>query len=154
FLDAFGIEFSIEFPGKSRIGGRAAWISAGSAADVELRAAIPARGAPTRHPVRLESPFPLGLFRFRRGLEIERPLVIFPRPVVPAALRAPGVLMDASPIQGASTGEGPGEPRGLRLLQHGDSARRIHWPATLRAQATGAPPLVRQNDPPGFHPRS
>ncbi len=153
FLDAFGVSFEIEFPGKARAGGRAAWIAAGSAADLDLRVAVPERGAVEVHPLRLESVFPLGLFRFRRTGDASHPLLVFPRPVVPRALRAPGVLMDASPVEGASAGEAPGEPRGLRPVRPGDPARRIHWPATLRAHAAGAPPLVREADPPGFHPR-
>jgi len=153
-LDAFGVVLDLELPGKIRLGGRAAWIAAGSAADLDLRVALPERAAAEHHRVRLESGFPLGLFQTRRLFEIAHPLLVFPRPVSPRGLRAAGVLMDASPLDGASAGEAAGEPRGLRPWRPGDPARRIHWPASIRAYAGGMMPLVREADPPGFHPRS
>lgn len=154
FLDAFAVAMELEMPGKTRLGGRAAWIAAGSAADLDLRVSLPERAAVDRHPLRLKSGFPLGLFETLRTLDVEHPLLVFPRPVVPRGLRAPGVLADASPQEGASAGEAAGEPRGLRPWRPGDSPRRIHWPASIRARAAGAGPVVREADPPGFNPRS
>ena len=153
FWDAFAIQIELELPAKSRVGGYARWIAAGSAADLELRVAVPERACRDHHPVRLESDFPLGLFEVRRVLVLVHPLLVLPRPLVPLGLRALGVLMDASPVDGASAGEAAGEPRGLRPWQPGDSPRRIDWPTSVRSWARGAGLVVREAEPPGFHPR-
>ena len=153
FWDAFGIELELELPGKARVGGLARWVAARAATDLELRVAVPIRAYATTHPVRLFSEFPLGLFEFRRVLPLAHSLVVFPRPIVPPGLRAMGVLMDASPVDGASAGEAAGEPRGLRPWQPGDSPRRIDWRTSIRSWARGAGMIVREADPPGFHPR-
>lgn len=153
-LDAFGVTLEIELPAKTRIGGKSSWIAAGSGSDMELRVTIPERAVADSHIVRLRSEFPLGLFQTQRNFEISHPLMVFPRPVTPRGLRAAGVLMDAAPLEGASAGDAAGEPRGLRPWRPGDSPRKIHWPASIRAYAAGMPPLVREADPPGFHPRS
>ncbi len=153
FWDAFAIEMELELPGKTRAGGHARWLAARTATDLELRVAVPIRTFTLRHPVRLCSEFPLGLFEMRRVLALEHSLLVFPRPITPQGLRALGVLMDASPVDGASAGEAAGEPRGLRPWQPGDSPRRIDWPNSIRAWAHGAGLVVREADPPGFHPR-
>lgn len=153
YWDAFGIQMELELPGKTRAGGHARWLAAGTATDLELRVAVPIRSFATMHPVRLSSEFPLGLFEMRRVVTLAHTLVVFPRPVAPPGLRALGVLMDASPVSGAAAGEAVGEPRGLRPWQPGDSPRRIDWPSSVRSWAHGAGLLVREADPPGFHPR-
>jgi uncharacterized protein (DUF58 family) len=153
-LDAFGVTFEVELPGKVRLPGRSAWLPAGSGSDLNLRVKLPERAATDRHVVRLASHFPLGLFHTQRSFEIDHPLLVLPRPVTPRGLNAAGVLMDASPNDGASAGETAGEPRGLRPWRPDDSPRKIHWPASIRAYAAGTEPLVREADPPGFHPRS
>ena len=153
FWDAFAVEMELELPGKTRAGGHARWLAARTATDLELRVAVPIRAFSRTHPVRLFSDFPLGLFEMRRVLELEYSLLVFPRPVTPQGLRALGVLMDASPVDGASAGEAAGEPRGLRPWQPGDSPRRIDWPTSVRSWAHGAGLVVREADPPGFHPR-
>jgi uncharacterized protein (DUF58 family) len=95
----------------------------------------------------------MGLFEMRRVLLLAHSLVVFPRVVAPEGLRALGVLMDASPVDGAAAGEAVGEPRGLRPWQPGDSPRRVDWPNSIRSWAHGAGLVVRETDPPGFHPR-
>ena len=153
FWDAFAIHIELELPGPTRAGGQAPWIAAGSAADLDLRMAVPQRAWQERHPVRLKSGFPLGLFEMRRVLALAHPLLVLPRPLVPRGLRALGVLLDTSPLEGAAAGEAAGEPRGLRPWQPGDSPRRIDWPTSVRSWARGAGLVVREAEPPGFHPR-
>jgi uncharacterized protein (DUF58 family) len=36
--------------------------------------------------------------------------------------------------------------------KQGDRAKLIHWPATIRSQARGRSPRVREYDPPGLRP--
>lgn len=152
-LDAFAMRLELDLMGKTREEGRAAWIAARSAADLELRVAVPGRGSADWHKVTLTSGFPLGLFTRTLRWQVNYPLLAFPKPVVPKELRTPGVMADASPVAGTSTGEATGEPRGLRPWRSGDSPRRIAWPATLRSYARGAGLVVREADPPGFQPR-
>lgn len=152
-VDAFGVWMELELPGKSRVAGRAAWVPAGSAADLELRVVVADRGWGVSHPLRLKSGFPLGFFEFGRTLVLEGELVVVPRPVVPRELKAPGVLLDATPMEGASLGDAAGEPRGLRGWRPGDRPGRLDWPASVRSLARGAGLLVREADPPGFHAR-
>jgi uncharacterized protein (DUF58 family) len=152
-VDAFGLRMEVVRPGMSGVAGFAGWIPAGSAADLELRAVVAERGWGERHGLRVVSGFPLGFFEVGRVLVLEGELVVFPRPVVPAALRAAGVLMDATPMEGASVGEAAGEPRGVRGWRPGDAPGRLDWPASVRSMARGAGLLVRESDPPGFHAR-
>lgn len=152
-MDAFGVRVELNLAGKTRIQGRASWVAAGSAADLEWRSAVPDRGWWESHRLRLLSDFPFGLFEAERVLEVAGPLMVLPRPVVPRGLTFSGALMDAPQSSGMTAGDGPGEPRGLREWRPGDSPRRIFWPATLRSLARGAAMVVRETDPPGFCPR-
>jgi len=151
--DAFALGLELELPGKARATGYARWVPSGSAADLELRVAVPRRAHVLAHPVRLTSAFPLGMFQHRRVLVAEHEILVFPRPITPAGLRAMGVLMDAAPLSGAAAGEAMGEPCGLRLWRPGDAMRRIDWPASVRSWSHGTGLVVREADPPGFHPR-
>ena len=153
WLDAFSVRIDLDLPGGATAASLARWTPAGSASDVSLRATVPARGRVRTHHLRLSSAFPLGLFRFQRAQLATAPMLVFPRPVTPIEMLAAGVLLDAAQLEGASPGNAPGEPRGLRPYRAGDSPKHIHWPATLRARARGGTPVVRENDPPGFHPR-
>lgn len=152
WLDAFSVRIELELAGQTRCGGVAAWVPAGSAADLELRESIAARAWVERHRARLASDFPLGLFEAERVMEIRHPLCVLPNPQVPQGLSFRGGLIDTPQTESAVAGEAPGEPHGLRPWRPGDAARRIVWPATLRSLARGAGVLVRQTDPPGFRP--
>jgi uncharacterized protein (DUF58 family) len=152
-IDAFGIRVDIHLAGQTRLAGRASWVAAGSAADLRWRTALPERAAVESQRLRLVSEFPFGFFEAARMLELPCPLLVLPRAIVPRGLRFSGALMDAPQSSGATAGEAPGEPRGLREWRPGDSARRILWPATLRSLARGAGMVVRETDPPGFCPR-
>ncbi len=152
WLDAFGVRVEVNLAGKCRTGGRASWVAAGSAADWDLRVAVPERAWAEHHRVRLSSDFPFGFFVAERVGEIRWPLWVLPRPVVPHGLGFPGGWPDASQLEGMAAGDGPGEPHGLRSWRAGDPARRIVWPATMRSLARGAGLVVREWDPPGSRP--
>lgn len=153
YWDAFAIRMDLDLPGKGHACGQARWVPSGTAADLDLRVAVPARSHTHVHPVRLSSGFPLGLFEMRRVLMAAHELLVFPRPITPRGLHALGVLMDAAPQDGASAGEATGEIRGLRPWRPGDSMRRINWPGSVRSWSHGTGLVVRETDPPGFHPR-
>lgn len=153
WLDAFDLEIDLSLGGDSPVPAHARWTAAGSAADLTLRSSLPARGEFHHHPFRLRSSFPLGLVELRANGHTEAPILVYPRPLTPLELLAPGVLLDAAPLEGSSAGDAPGEPRGLRAYRSGDPVRRFHWGATVRAHARGAQAVVRENDPPGFHPQ-
>jgi uncharacterized protein (DUF58 family) len=152
-LDSFGVRVELNLAGKIRLCGRASWVAAGSAADIEWRVAVLERASVDRHRLRFLSDFPFGLFEAERVMEIPVPLLVLPRPVLPRGLRFYGALMDAPQPRGISAGDGPGEIRGLREWRPGDAPRRILWPATLRSFARGAGMVVRETDPPGFCPK-
>ena len=153
WLDAFAVRIDLNLAGHSRNGGRAAWVAAGSASDLELKVTVPTRCRAETHRVRLISDFPFGFFEAVKTFDVIQPLLVLPRPVVPRGMAFHGGLMDAPQTDGASAGEAPGEPRGLRPWQAGDSPRRMVWPATLRSLAKGAGLVVRESDPPGFRPQ-
>jgi uncharacterized protein (DUF58 family) len=152
WLDAFGLRADFHLAGHTRMSGSAAWVAAGSAADFEMRAAVPSRCRPENHRLRVISDFPFGLFEAVTVLEVRHPLWVLPRPIVPRELPFRGAVLDASDSLGRATGESPGEPRGLRPWRHGDSPRRMIWSATLRSLARGGGLVVRESDPPGLRP--
>jgi uncharacterized protein (DUF58 family) len=152
WLDAFGIRIDCELAGMVRACGRAAWVAAGSAADLELKVSMPGRGWRERHELRLDSDFPFGLFEVVRVLEVAHALWVFPKPVFPGNLNFSGGAMDTATDGNVAAGEALGEPSGMRAWRAGDSPRRIAWPVTLRAFARGAGLIVRESEPPGFRP--
>ncbi|WP_193213726.1 DUF58 domain-containing protein [Luteolibacter marinus] len=152
-LDAFGIQTTVKVPGSPESGSHAAWVAGRSAADVELRCVPGQRGDHDQIHVELSSEFPCGFFRARRVLACPHRLLVFPRPLVPVELLSSGAWVDDTPRSAVAAGEAQGEPRGLRPYRAGDPVRAIAWPATLRSHARGGGPVVRELDPPGFHPR-
>ena len=152
WLDAFALRMEVRLAGKTRAGGTAAWVSAGSAADLEMRVSIPERAWVDSQQVRLVSDFPFGFFEVERTFSVPHPMCVTPRPLVPHGLSFSGGRMDAADALVAAAGEAAGEIRGLRPWRAGDSSRRILWPASLRSMARGAGMVVRECDPPGFRP--
>ena len=152
WLDAFGVRIELNLANRTRCGGLAAWVAAGTAADLELRVTIAERTWAGRHRVRLVSDFPFGFFEAERALKVPHEMCVLPRPVVPRGLWFSGGMLDALQADGVAAGEAPGEPHGLRPWRAGDSPRRIVWPATLRSLARGAGMVVRESDPPGIRP--
>lgn len=152
-LDAFGVQLRMKIPGGAEASTHALWVAGGSAADAELRAVPGQRGDHEVAGVALRSEFPLGLFKASRVVDCAHRMLVFPRPQVPVELLTRGAWVDDTPRSAVAAGEAQGEPRGLRPYRAGDSARAIAWPATLRSHARGGGLVVRELDPPGFHPR-
>lgn len=152
-LDAFGIELALKIPGGDEAGTHAQWVAGRSAADAEILAVPRQRGDFHEIPVSISSEFPFGLFRAKQSLPCSYRMLVFPRPQVPAELLASGAWVDDTTGSAVAAGESHGEPRGLRPYRAGDAARSIAWPATLRSHARGGGMIVRELDPPGFHPR-
>ena len=152
-LDAFGLGLEIKAPGGLREECLVPWVPAGSGADAELRVVFPERGHGEVIDAILSSRFPLGLFRFSTKQAVEHPLLVLPHPLVPKELVAIGSALEAEPRREAAVSEAIGEPRGLREYRAGDPAKVIAWPASLRSRARGGGMMVRELDPPGFHPQ-
>jgi len=102
----------------------------------------------------ISSEFPLGLIYKKQTLVISQKILVFPQAIVPKEFFATGEFDDAWNGDGYQPGNAPGEPRGLRPYSPGDTAKRLHWPATLRSLARGRAPRIRETDPPGRRPRS
>lgn len=151
-LDAFQVQVEVILPGKVRFIALAPWTAAGSASRLVEPVLLPSRGYADVHAARISTTFPLGLFSMSRSIRLRCPIVVTPRPIQPMELQSDGALHDAQPRGGVTIGQSFGEPRGIRPWQAGDSARRIHWPASARAMARGHDLRVREYDPPGFHP--
>ncbi|MEM9237146.1 MAG: DUF58 domain-containing protein [Verrucomicrobiota bacterium] len=152
-LDGFGLELEMEVPGGLVQDCQVPWVPAASSADAELRVVIPGRGHGTSVHCELRSRFPLGLFRISDEREIEHPLLVLPRPMVPSEMQSLGRSVESEPERSVVFSEAMGEPRGLREYRAGDAAKVIAWPASLRSHARGGGLLVRELDPPGFHPQ-
>ena len=152
WLDAFHTEVLVWLPGKTPFTAVAAWTAAGAASRIQELISLPGRSYADLHPVQLSTTFPLGLFQVKRSLSIRHAITVTPRPIHPVELNSDGSLHDGQPRGGVTVGQSFGEPRGIRPWQAGDSARRIHWPASARAMARGHSLRVREYDPPGFHP--
>jgi uncharacterized protein (DUF58 family) len=152
WLDAFSVRIEMNLAAKSRIGGRAAWIAAGAAADLDLHVSVPERVWADVHRVRLVSDFPFGFFEVEKSISEKHSLWVLPKPMFPRGTWFSGGAMDSPQAEGLAAGQSPGEPHGLRPWRTGDSPRRIVWPATLRSLARGAGMVVRESDPPGIRP--
>ena len=152
WLDAFAVRIELRLAGQVRTGGRAVWVSAGSAADLDLRVALPMRGSVEKHRLRLVSNFPFGLFEAVVHRELVHRMCVLPKPALPRDFVISGCRVDSLQAEWLAPGEAPGELRSLRPWRAGDSPRRIVWPSTLRSMARGAGMVVRETDPPGFRP--
>ncbi|MEP4076761.1 DUF58 domain-containing protein [Haloferula sp.] len=152
-LDAFGLGLEVKTPGGLESEYQVPWVPAGSVAEADLRGVVPGRGHGEVIAAALVSRFPLGLFRFSAGQEVEHPMLVLPLPLVPRSMEAIGSALEAEPRRAAAISEAIGEPRGLREYRAGDSAKVVAWPASLRSQARGGGIMVRELDPPGFFPQ-
>lgn len=152
FIDAFHTEIRLLLPGNGEFSATSGWTPAGSGARIKQSVTLPLRAYGVSHPIRLSSRFPLGLFDLSRDLELRYSVTILPRPIMPVELQSDGALYDSQPRGGLSSGQTLGEPRGIRPWQAGDSARRIHWPASVRSMERGHGLRIREYDPPGYHP--
>jgi len=150
--DGFLIDVVVSLPGKEDLIFMAPWTAAESVSTLTQSVVLPVRALKKKHPVSLSSSFPLGLFRMSRELCLDLEITVTPRRIHPLELSRDGSLHDTQPRGGVTVGQSFGEPRGVRPWQAGDAARRIHWPASIRAMARGHDLRVREYDPPGFHP--
>lgn len=115
---------------------------------------IQRRGVMFSANIKLESSFPLGLFRFEIFDQLSAPTIVYPRKIVPVELLAMGEEFDFEPKSGVSRGEMHGEFRGVRVWQPGDPLKRVHWQSSSRTLAQGQGLRVREYDPPGFSPKN
>jgi uncharacterized protein (DUF58 family) len=114
---------------------------------------LPRRGESRELPYRLESDFPLGIWKHTCEGVIAHGLCVYPRPLISKKLTIPGLWRDATAMAGATYGAMAGEIRGLRPWRAGDSLKRIHPAASVRAYARGTGLIVAETDPPGFFPQ-
>lgn len=150
---AHAIEVCIQLPGGSRHVCAFDRIHAGSIATRQEFFALPQRGELRELPYRLDSEFPLGLWKHSRPGVIAHSLCVYPRPLVSKKLSIPGLWREAAVTAGASIASAAGDIRGLRPWRAGDSLKRIHPAASVRAYARGTGLIVAETDPPGFSPR-
>ena len=151
-FDAWSTNLELNLSHAPKIKTHVTWTAAGSSSSSKLRGSIAKRGALCEHPCTLSSTFPLGLFRFLKKITLKHEILVFPKPLIPKEFFANGEFDDAWDGEGFQSSDAPGEPRGLRQYQAGDRAKLIHWPATIRSQARGRSPRVREYDPPGLRP--
>lgn len=150
---AQAIHLRIQLPGGSSHSCTFGRIDAESAAMRQEFFALPQRGEMRQLPYRLESDFPLGLWKQAQQGVIAHPLCVYPRPLVSKKLSIPGLWREAAVTAGASMASASGDIRGLRPWRAGDSLKRIHPAASVRAYARGTGLIVAETDPPGFSPR-
>jgi uncharacterized protein (DUF58 family) len=84
--------------------------------------------------LRVESVFPLGIFRAWSWLDLEQTVLIYPRPVPGAMPLLHGSQPHVEDQGQATRGQGVDDYQGLRAFQSGDSRRRLHWKAYSRGQ--------------------
>ena len=103
---------------------------------VEVALTLPAvnRGWLRAPRLRVESVFPLGIFRAWSWLDLEQIVLIYPRPVPGSMPLLQGVQPHAEDDGQATQGQGVDDYQGLRLWQPGDSMGRMHWKAWSRGQ--------------------
>lgn len=147
------ISVRIELPGQSSHTCEFDSVSADAAAMLDDVFSLPQRGDRKELPYRLESGFPLGLWKHSDSGAMAHALCVYPRPLVSRQLTIPGLWRDATAVAGATYGTMAGEIRGLRPWRAGDSLKRVHPAASVRAYARGTGLIVAETDPPGFFPR-
>ena len=150
-LDAFRVEFGVSLLGEAEVVGRAGWLGCGGVAEVRGGMVMKMRGFSERQRGWLKSGFPLGLFDFRRRVDVAMEMGVLPGAVVPRELALSGFLLDGSPLGGSRVAGALGEWKGLREWRGGDAVKRIAWAASARAEAAGRGVMVREDEPPGSH---
>jgi uncharacterized protein (DUF58 family) len=84
--------------------------------------------------LRVESVFPLSIFRAWSWLDLQQSILIYPRPVAGAMPLLKGAQPHADDLGEATLGPGVDDYQGLKLYQPGYSRRRLHWKAYSRGQ--------------------
>ncbi len=110
-------------------------VAAGGQATVRLGFIAPRRGRLALPTVRLETRFPLGLFRAWSDWRPASLLLAYPRPERPAA-PLPAARAIGSGSASARRSEG-GELEGIRAYRRGDPLKLVVWKKAARALDTG-----------------
>ena len=109
-------------------------LTAGERVLVRAKAVAPERGPRTLTGVTVSTAFPFGIFEKSRTFEVRDELLVYPRRGMacadPTATGAPLMGDGGPPVRR----DGTGDLRGLRELDTGEEARRIHW---LKSAAAG-----------------
>ncbi|GFM89923.1 hypothetical protein PSCICO_53220 [Pseudomonas cichorii] len=109
-------------------------VSAEGLTEVELTLPAETRGWLRAPRLRVDSVFPLGIFRAWSWLDLEQSVLIYPRPIPGAMPLLQGVQPHAQDDGQATQGAGVDDYQGLRSYQPGDNRRRLHWKAYSRGQ--------------------
>ncbi|MBX8484277.1 DUF58 domain-containing protein [Pseudomonas cichorii] len=109
-------------------------VTAEGLTEVELTLPAETRGWLRAPRLRVESVFPLGIFRAWSWLDLEQTVLIYPRPIPGAMPLLQGVQPHAQDDGQATQGAGVDDYQGLRSYQPGDNRRRLHWKAYSRGQ--------------------
>lgn len=109
-------------------------VTAEGLTEVELTLPAETRGWLRAPRLRVESVFPLGIFRAWSWLDLEQTVLIYPRPIAGAMPLLQGVQPHAQDDGQATQGAGVDDYQGLRSYQPGDNRRRLHWKAYSRGQ--------------------
>ncbi len=152
WLDARHVHIHAALPGASEVEFTSDWLPAASASHFETHATPRTRADGACVLMALRSDFPFRLFEHQQETQHPHAMIVLPRPRAPRNELADGMRVDGTPLAGATAGSLGGDLRGLRTWRAGDRPRQIAWPASLRAIARGAAPVVCENDPPGFLP--
>lgn len=150
---AHSVAVHLQLPGQGSHACEFSSVNADTVAVQEVIFELPRRGKSNDIPFLLESEFPLGLWKHSRPGVMAHALCVYPRPLISKKLSIPGLWRDATAMAGATYGAMAGEIRGLRPWRAGDSLKRIHPAASVRAYARGTGLIVAETDPPGFFPQ-
>lgn len=121
-------------PGLALIGGerpQAVEIPAGSSTSVNLEVLAQRRGEHRLGRFRLETRYPLGLFRAWSLVDSDARVVVYPQP----AREAPAMPLTASGVDksgNGSRGRGTEDFAGLRAYRQGDPLSRMYWKGVAR----------------------
>ncbi|SHN17389.1 Uncharacterized conserved protein, DUF58 family, contains vWF domain [Pseudomonas asturiensis] len=109
-------------------------VSAQGLTEVELTLPAERRGWLRAPRLRVESVFPLGIFRAWTWLDLGQTALIYPRPLSGTMPLLTGVQPHAEDDGQATQGAGVDDYQGLRSYQPGDNRGRLHWKAYSRGQ--------------------
>lgn len=114
--------------------GSAAIVEPGQEVVVRADAMAPRRGPLPLTGVRVTTTFPFGLFAKTREYDLTETLLVYPRKVQARATPPSAEAGPLGDVGDPSRGDGSGDLFGLKELQDGEDARRVHW---LKSAAAG-----------------
>ena len=112
-------------------------LEGGAVGQADLAHYAPRRGRMALPPLRVESRFPLGIFRAWFSVDASAHCLVYPAPAPAAGLPPGSVGEDA---RGQRQGRGHDDFDALRAYHPGDPLRHVHW----KAAARGLDLLVKQ----------